>query len=153
MRRKISVVAILLVSLAACAPSSLPTEQEARTFLDGVVASVDAGDINRLCELSDCMPDDRKSFQAPSDPPTIVATRVIQPASIPGGGESLGGQVLELCGIGPNSTPYHFEMLVFRANGQLHTPTYRYWQNMTVSGASSPTTAPLQPGAANCAAT
>lgn len=151
--RKISAIAVLLASLAACASSSVPTEQEARAFLDNVVAAVNAGSVATLCRVSDCMPDDQQPFQPPANPPTIVGTRVLQPASIPGGGESLGGQVLELCGTGPDSMPYSFEMLVFRANGQLHTPTYKYWQNMTVSGGSPATTPPGPTGLADCPTT
>jgi hypothetical protein len=152
MSRTISVIAILLATVASCMPSSVPTEQEARAFLDRVVGAVNDGDIAGLCALSNCMPDDRLPFQAPADPPTIVGTRVIPTTSIPGGGESLGGQVLELCGIGPDSMPYRFEMLVFRADGQLHTPTYKYWQNMTVSGGSQATTPAGRASPVNCPA-
>lgn len=153
MSRKIGAIAVLLASVVACGPSSVPTEQEARAFLDGVVAATNAGDIVKLCQLSDCMPDDREPFQAPGAPPTVVGTRVVRPESIPGGGESLGGQVLVLCGIAPDATPYRFEMLVFRANGNLHTPKYRYWQNMTVSGGNPATTPPGPQGSGNCPAT
>jgi hypothetical protein len=150
MSRTFSAIALLVASVAACAPSSVPTEQEARTFLDTVVTEVSNGDVAKLCELSDCMPDDRNPFQPPAALPTIVGTRVIQPEPIAGGGESLGGQVLVLCGVAPDSTPYRFEMLVFRANGQLHTPKYRYWQTMTVSGGSTVTTPPGPPGPVSC---
>lgn len=151
MKGAIGFLVILLV--AGCGPGSVPTEQEARTLLDNIVAAAKAGDIVELCEVSNCTPDDRANpVQAPIDPPTVVGTRVIQPASIPGGGDSLGGQVLILCGIGSDSAPYGFEMLVFHANGQLHTPTFRYWQNLTVSSASPATTPPGPPGPLDCPA-
>lgn len=137
MRRKAGAIAVLAAMLAACGASSVPSDQEARAFLSEVVAAVGAGDIGRLCELSNCMPDDRRPFQAPGVLPTVIGTRIIQPTA-----DSLGGKVLVLCGLAPDSTTYRFEMLIFRANGALHTPTYRYWRNMTVSGGSSATTPP-----------
>jgi hypothetical protein len=136
-------ISLLVIIVAACGQSSVPTEQEARRFLEDVVAAAKAGDINTLCAMSNCSADDRsKPVIAPIDPPTVVGTRIIQPASIPGGGETLGGQVLVLCGIGIDAEPYQFEMLVFRANGQLHTPSFKYWTNMGVSGGVAATTPP-----------
>ncbi len=153
MTRMLGVLVIIVASVVACAASPIPTEQEARDFLDRVVAAAKAGDVTTLCEVSNCSTQDRTNpVDPPIDPPTVVSTRVIPTTPIPGGGEQLGGQVLVLCGLGIDSAPYRFEMLVFRANGQLHTPTFKYWQTMGVSGGVSPTTPPGPPEPVNCPA-
>jgi len=122
--------------LAACAPVAepLPSESEARVLLDQVVALASAGQFEEMCALgaSSCarILEDAAS-PPPTDPPSVVGTRRIQPDAT-GDVRSSGGLVLELCGENQGET-YYTEMLVFRENGELRAIEPVYWSGFRVA--------------------
>jgi hypothetical protein len=143
---------ILAMAAVACSPSAdIPTEPEARAFLQDVVSAAQAGDMNHLCELANCLRDDFVNPpKVPSNPPTVVTTWVLDQSTTPQGQQTSGGRVLVLCGRDADSQPYRSEMLVIRANGKLHTASYKYWLSGSVGASGSPTTASEPPTPAGC---
>jgi hypothetical protein len=122
--------------LAACAPvgEPVPSEVEARAFLDEVVALASAGQLEAVCALgaSSCARIlDGAASAPPQDPPTVVGIRTIQP-DLTGDVRSSGGLVLELCGENRGET-YYTEMLVFREDGELHAIEPVYWSGYRVA--------------------
>jgi hypothetical protein len=129
-----SLLVLVTVAVGCAGGSSIPTELEARTFLDQYVAFAQAGDFDHMCEVADCRRDDFVNpLVVPSDPPRVVGTWVLEGSSS-GGQETIGGRVLVLCGLDADRAPYRFEMLVFRADGRLRTLSAKYWTNMGVVG-------------------
>jgi hypothetical protein len=144
-----SLLIFVIVAVGCTGGSSIPTELEARSFLDQYVAFARAGDVDHMCEVADCRRDDFVDpFVAPSDPPRVIGTWVLEGSSS-GGQETIGGRVLVLCGLDPEGAPYRFEMLVFRADGRLRTLSAKYWTNMGVAG-GPPVTAPAPPDESGC---
>lgn len=144
---------LVIAIVAACGPSvpTIPTEPEARVFLNAVVSAAQAGDMDQLCELANCLRDDLiNPPAAPAKPPTVIGTRVLDPLTLPDGQHTLGGLVLILCGLDAESQPFRSEMLVFRTDAGLHTPSFKYWLNGTIGGDGSPTTASEPPIPADC---
>lgn len=135
----------LLVVLAACdgasAPPAVPSELEARAYLDTVVTRVASGDAAGICELGSgtCAQILRRAdpSRVPTTAPIVVGTRVIEPARA-GDGWSLGGRVLELCGRDGLDEPYYSEMLVFRDGPRLISTATPYWLGIGI--ADSPMT-------------
>jgi hypothetical protein len=153
MRRRIGCfLAIALVAAASCGPSGdVPSESEARAFLQTLVRAAQAGDMDRLCKLANCSRDDAVNPpRVPTTPPNVLRTWVLDPSTTPQGQQSSGGRVLVLCGLDADSQPYHSEMLVIRANGNLHTASFKFWLNGSVGDGGSPTTASQPPASGGC---
>jgi hypothetical protein len=142
---------LLAVLVAAgCGDSSIPTEPESRAFLQQLIQAAQASDVERLCEVADCQPDDRvQPLDAPVAPPKVIGTSVLNGSSS-GAQPTIGGRILDLCGVDTDGNPYRSQILVFRADGRLRTLSFRYWQSMGVAGAEPPVTAPGPPAAASC---
>ena len=143
---------LLVIAAVACSPSAeIPAEPEARSFLQDLVSAAQAGDMNRLCELANCLRDDFVNPPTvPSDPPRVLTTWVLDPSTTPEGQHTSGGRVLVLCGTDADAQPYRSEMLVIRANGSLHTASFKYWLNGSVGNGGSPATASEPPGSTGC---
>jgi hypothetical protein len=135
------VLAVALLVMAACgnasAPQAVPTEADARTHLDSVVALVAAGEWERVCELGSgtCRQILREADPArvPASAPLVVATRVIEPAPAAEGGWWAGGRVLVLCGRDGLGEPYHSEMLVFNDGERLISTATPYWLGIGIA--------------------
>jgi hypothetical protein len=128
------IAAALLATCAAPVAEPVPSELEARAFLDEVVTLASAGQFEEMCALgaSSCarILEDAAS-PPPGDPPTVVGIRAIQPDTT-GDVRSSGGLVLELCGDIQGET-YYTEMLVFRENGELRAIEPVYWSGFRVA--------------------
>jgi hypothetical protein len=147
--RLASLLILVIVAVGCTGGSSIPTELEARSFLDQYVTFAQAGDVDHLCAVADCRPDDFVNpFVAPSDPPRVIGTWVLE-GSASGGQETIGGRVLVLCGLDAEEAPYRSEMLVFRVGGQLRTLNAKYWTNTGVAG-GAPVTPPAPPNESGC---
>jgi hypothetical protein len=129
-----SIAAALLAACAAPVAEPMPSELEARALLDEVVILASAGQFEEMCALgaSSCarILEDAAS-PPPSDPPTVVGIRTIQPDTT-GDVRSSGGLVLGLCGESQGET-YYTEMLVFRENGELRAIEPVYWSGFRVA--------------------
>ena len=150
------VLAAAFLIVAACgnasAPQPVPTEAEARTYLDSVVALVSAGRWERICELGSgtCQQILRTADPAsvPATAPLVVATRVIEPVPAGDGEWSAGGRVLVLCGRDGLGEPYHSEILVFNDGERLISTATPYWlgfgiaESPMVGGAQLPEACP-----------
>jgi hypothetical protein len=136
---KLGALVGLAIVGAACtaAPlplSSPPSEAAARAFLDTTVELASAGRFEELCAIgpSNCERFlDEAGRDAPSEPPTIVGTRIIQPQASGDAGIA-GGMVLELCGR-QGGEVYYSEMLIFREGGELKAIEPIYWSGMVVA--------------------
>ena len=108
---------------APATPPAPPSEEEALSYLQSVVAVVEAGDLSRLCDLGSgtCLHTLRNSDPAtvPTSGPTVIGTRLLEPSPERNGIWSAGGRVLELCGRDGLDHPYYSEMLVFRDGDHL----------------------------------
>jgi hypothetical protein len=125
--------------------ASIPSELEARAFLGNLVQLARAGDVEGLCQVADCLRDDRiVPLDAPVAPPVVLGTWVL-PGATSGGQQTIGGRILDLCGIDAQGSAYRSQILVFRANGRLRTLSFRYWRNSSIAGAEPPVTAPGPP--------
>ncbi len=135
----------MLGLVAACAADpalpAVPSEVEARAHLDSLVALVASGQAARICEFGSgtCRHALRGADPAaiPRTRPVVVRTRVIDP-TIAGDQRSLGGRVLELCGIDGLGQPYASELLVFHDGSRLISTGTPYWLGIGI--AESPTT-------------
>jgi hypothetical protein len=136
------VLALMVGVVVACAASTdIPNEVEARAFLQSLVTAAQARDMDQLCKLANCSRDDIiNPPNAPSTAPTVVTTWVLDPGTTPQGQQTSGGRVVLVCGHDDASQPYRSEILVIRANGALHTASFKYWLGMTVGSGASPTT-------------
>ena len=145
------VLAAALFVVAACgsasAPHPVPTEAQARAYLDSVVALVTAGEWARICELSSgtCRQILRTAdpVRVPATAPLVVATRVVEPSPAGDGGWSAGGRVLVLCGRDGLGERYHSEILVFNDGERLISTATPYWLGFGI--AESPVVGGEQP--------
>lgn len=151
-RRRRVLLTFMLASVVGCGQSAaIPGDTEARAFLQGLVSAAQAGDMERLCKLADCIRDDMVNPPlVPTTAPTVVGTWVLVDSTTAAGQDTIGGRVLVLCGLDADSHPYRSEMLVFRANGELRTLDFRYWRNGTVGGGGTPNTPSAPPASADC---
>jgi hypothetical protein len=144
--RVASAIAIALF-VAGCTPAaSLPSEREAREFLDEAVSLAAAQRFEELCELGggSCRRLLGEAGDPPLDPPSVTGTRTI-PRQTSDGVTSVGGLVLELCGVGQDG-PYYTEMLVFRDGGALRAIEPIYWSGFGVAADGTTTgSAPSDP--------
>jgi hypothetical protein len=110
-----------------------PTEPEARSFLDRVVAASRTGDMAAMCRVAGggmCAEIAEQAGGAdgvPGEAPLIAGVRSIAPTGTTNGG-SPGGWLLVLCGTDGFGNPYRTEMLVSRApDGRLYAVNAVYW--------------------------
>jgi hypothetical protein len=141
LRRAVLVaVAGLAVACSSSAPpaGTIPTEAEARSFLNRVVELAQVGDFEGLCAIGDgnCMDSLEGAGRnaVPRDPPAVVGTSVIPTSATSSGRRSLGGVVLVLCGIDGHGDPYESEMLVFHDGSGLRAINPIYWGGMRIAG-------------------
>lgn len=152
-----ALVLLATMALAGCnalfRPPAPPTDAQARTHLARIVSVAASGDLSTICELGggNCPGELSASDPArvPVVPPVVVGTGTIQPTEIPGGGWSLGGYLLELCGIDGAGTPYTSEMLVFQEGDHLISINTLYWLGAGIADgdvtASVPADGPVCP--------
>lgn len=119
------------------APSRVPTESGAEGFLNEVVAIARSGDFAALCEVGGGSCEDfleqPGGREVPPAAPRIIGGRTIQPTS-EGGGGSVGGYVLEICGTNAEGATYYSEMIVFfDFNGTLRGIEPTYWLGIRIA--------------------
>jgi hypothetical protein len=121
-------------------PSTI-TIEDAAQVLEQVQGAAATGDMNALCATSDaperCETDWAMSGGAdavPSEPPTIVTSRVLPTRQLPDGDWEIGGRMLVLKGIDGLGRPYCTDFLVFAPSGQRLTPFQPvYWSGMGIA--------------------
>ena len=144
---------ILVVALAAVAvigsqfapralnsafpPPPPPSGARAVAALDRAVSYARAYDFAGLCSLSDgncpIILDQAGRDAVPPDPPTVYATRVLQPTRLANGGWDAGGLVLQVCGIDGRGRPYRSEVLVFTTGSTVTLINPVYWSGMGIA--------------------
>jgi hypothetical protein len=145
---------IAVVSVAGCAPAAtLPSEAEALDFLDEAVSLAAAQRFEDLCDLGggNCERLLADAGDPPAEPPIVVGTRTLAPETS-GGMTSVGGIILELCGIRDDG-PYYTEMLVWNDTSQgsrLRATEPVFWSGFGIATDSTTEPVPLDP-AARCA--
>jgi hypothetical protein len=132
-------------------PEPIPTEAEARTFLAEIVALARSGDFDGLCARgSNCRQalDSAGRDAVPPDPPLVVGTRRIEHEQRQGGW-SVGGIVLQVCGIDGRGDAYDGEVMVLRSEGTLTSIGTVYWSGTRIA-TSNVVGAPRGPAPAGC---
>jgi len=134
---KLAVITLLLAACTATVPARPPTAAEAEGFLARVVDAAQSRDFEALCALGGGSCDDflneEGGREVPEPPPEVVGGRVVEPTRI-GGGGTVGGYVLEMCGTLADGETYYSEMLVFfDFNGQLRGIEPPYWMGIRIS--------------------
>lgn len=135
---RIVVLAILLSACTTSVPSRPPTASEAEGFLHEVVTIARSGDLAALCEVGGGSCEDfleqPGGREVPPAAPRIIGGRTIQPQP-EGGGGTVSGYVLELCGTrADGAPPYYSEMLVFfDFNGALRGIEPTYWLGIRIA--------------------
>lgn len=137
-RRVLVALAMLVVSCGGVAapPAPIPSESDARAYLDRLVATVALDgaegvcrDTQGICQQSLSRADPAR---VPEQPPLVIGTRVLQPGPA-GDGWSAGGRVLELCGIDGLGERYYSELLVFEEAGRLTSIGTPYWLGIGIT--------------------
>jgi hypothetical protein len=137
----------IAAQLAACQGTDgghfgeIPTEAAARAFLDRLVASAMARDLDGYCQVAGSMCTDIAQevggmAAIPQTRPLVAGTRVIPTRGNETAGIS-GGQLLVLCGTDGLGRQYRTEMLVsVNYDGSLYAINGVYWGggNLAVSG-------------------
>jgi hypothetical protein len=135
-RVKPVVVAISLALFGGCvAPTPHgppPNGAEAEAFLDRIVGTAQGGDFAELCAMGGGNCErilERAGRDVPEAPPRIVGSRLLTATD-----RTLGGVVLELCGVHDSGETYYTEVLVERANGELLAIEPIYWSGFAIAG-------------------
>lgn len=134
---RIAVVGFLLAACSTSVPARPPTAVEAGDFLTQVVATAQSGDLEALCAMGGGSCEDFLNEQGgrvvPALPPEIVGGRVVEPTRN-GGGGTVAGYILEMCGEQDDGEKYYSEMLVFfDFNGELRGIEPPYWMGLRIS--------------------
>lgn len=114
----------------------MPDTAEARRYLAEVVALVEAGRARELCALGSAVcprfMTELDPAAVPLEAPIVLGTRTIAPERLGPDVWSMGGLVLELCGLDGTGRAYRSEMLVFREEGRLLSTVPMYWLGLRV---------------------
>jgi hypothetical protein len=135
------------------------TENEARAYLDKIVAAAEERDFEKLCGLNGSVLNCRRQLDTgcddapgvapviscrdtiPDQPPTVVATRYSPKQS----STDTPGRVLVVRGIDRSGKPYESEVFVFRENRyRFKAINAVYWSNARILDEASP-----QPSSSN----
>jgi hypothetical protein len=158
MGRTIELVLVLL-ALAGCAGPANPvpappSEDEARAYLEQVVALVLAGRLDDLCRVGSATCDQtlRRSTPAaaPSEPPTVVDIRLMPNARRADGTWVTGGRIIEVCGVDGLGHTYRSEILVYREGGRVIGKEPVFWTGLRI--ARGPLARAPDPGRPPCPA-
>ena len=147
----VSVLVALALGLGAVAwtvgqahPAPPPSEAQARAALDEAVAFARAGDFTNLCAMGglDCQEilDEAGRAAVPDAPPTVYASRVVEPSQLPGGDWDVGGRVLAVCGTDGQGRPYRGEVIVFQDGATMRMIEPVYWSGTSSGSSASPVT-------------
>ncbi|MCI0345086.1 MAG: hypothetical protein L0221_06505 [Chloroflexi bacterium] len=139
MRRILLAVSVAAV-VAACAgqagPAAPPSESEALQHLESVIALVQAGHADRICDFGgptcSMSIDDADSSQVPQARPVVMSIRTLQPVDHGNGTWSSGGVLIELCGLDGLGKPYQSDMLVYRNRGRVVSTEPAYWLGIQI---------------------
>jgi hypothetical protein len=142
-----AIVVTLLLAVAGCSRSPLPTPFSpppppsaavALRHLGSIVEVVESGDLSGLCRFGggNC-PDELANADpaaVPGDGPIVLGTAVIPPRRQADGAWSTGGLLLDLCGRDGRGDLYDSQMLVFQdASGRLLSINTLYWTGMKIA--------------------
>ena len=136
-------VILAMAAVAACSvappvgpsPAAAPSEAAALAYLDGVVAIVRRGELDRLCELGagNCARHlDEAASSAPRVGPRVVGSVEVPVALNADGTWTAGGRLLMLCGFDGLGAPYYSEMLVFEDRGRLIAIEPVFWTGLRI---------------------
>lgn len=150
------VLALVLIGCATPVATgvTLPSDEEARSFLATAVGLARSGSWEELCALGggNCEEtlNDAGRDAVPADGPIVLATWLVTSTPAGDGRVNQGGRILEVCGIDGRDRPYRTQMLVFREAEKLIAIEPIYWSGMTVASGSvvgpKPTPAAVCPG-------
>lgn len=142
---RLRVVAVASLLLAGAATAGLvlaggdgdvdvPTDAEARAFLDRLVAAAMADDFDRLCALSGIEFNCQKLLSytepgsRPPEPPTVVASNIDRPEFDDG----VPGRLLVVEGTDGLGKPYRTEVLILRDEDHFDATNAVYWGNFEI---------------------
>jgi hypothetical protein len=128
-----------------------PSEVETVEFLDHIVDLARAGDFDALCAVGggNCRRalGDAGADAVPDAAPTILGTWLLGDTPA-GGGYSVGGRILEVCGVDGRGRTFRTQMLIFSESGQLKAIEPVYWSGIRI--ATDPNVGPDPSVAATC---
>lgn len=146
-------VIVAAAFFGSCSPAAIPTPEEASAVLDQLVAFAQAGDLEGLCSIGDgnceAVLEEVGPGSAPHARPIVLGGRVV--AANPAAG-SIGGRVIEVCGIDGLGRAFRSDILVFRDGARYRAINPVFWSGITIASVGVAEPSPPPSGASPCPA-